>query len=54
MNTLIYRIRRIEEILGISLAVNKHFMDVCLAIEVYGLLEVQVEQRMSQLLSPAR
>ncbi|GEB34702.1 MULTISPECIES: helix-turn-helix domain-containing protein [Brevibacillus] len=54
LNTLIYRIRRIEEILGISLAVNKHFMDVCLAIEVYGLLEVQVEQRMSQLLSPAR
>ncbi|WP_103107780.1 helix-turn-helix domain-containing protein [Brevibacillus reuszeri] len=48
LNTLIYRIKRTEDILGFSLTDHKHFMDVCMAIHVYQLLEVQIEQRLAQ------
>ncbi|MGG1663814.1 helix-turn-helix domain-containing protein [Brevibacillus sp. NRS-1366] len=48
LNTLIYRIKRIEEILGISLTDHKHFMDLSLAIHVYQLLGEQIEQRLVQ------
>ncbi|GED70505.1 hypothetical protein BRE01_42070 [Brevibacillus reuszeri] len=47
LNTLIYRIKRTEEILGFSLTNHKHFMDVCMAIHVYQLLGQQIEQRLT-------
>lgn len=48
-NTLIYRIKRIEEILGISLTNQKQFLDVSLALLLYQLLEADVEERLSDL-----
>ncbi|MED4586559.1 helix-turn-helix domain-containing protein [Brevibacillus choshinensis] len=46
LNSLIYRIKRIEEILEISFTNQKQFLDVSLAIQIYQLMENEIEERL--------
>ena len=48
LNTLIYRIKRIEEILGLSFGNREQFMDLALAIQIYQLLPEQVQDSLEQ------
>lgn len=48
LNTLIYRIKRIEEILGLSLDNRDHFLDLALAIQITQLLPEQLEAALAQ------
>ncbi|WP_411501494.1 helix-turn-helix domain-containing protein [Brevibacillus centrosporus] len=48
LNTLIYRVKRMEEILGISLANQRQFLDISIAIEIYQLLETEIEERLTR------
>ncbi|QRG65890.1 helix-turn-helix domain-containing protein [Brevibacillus choshinensis] len=48
MNTLIYRIKRIEEILGISLNNQKQILDVSMAVQIYQLMEGEIEARLKE------
>jgi DNA-binding PucR family transcriptional regulator len=43
LNTLAYRLKRIEEIIGIDLSQSRHALDVFLAVSLYELLEAKIK-----------
>lgn len=44
LNTLSYRLKRIEEILGLDLSFNKHIHDIYLAINIYEMFREQIDE----------